>query len=112
MIQPITQDLTCFIGGSWDQQFIFWDDQGNTVPHSFAGTTPSFVVTYKVNGITQTLTGTATVVSTNNITCSLTSVQTAGLPATRGHYVLSVATAATPPHVDYMAKGAFTITAP
>lgn len=87
MVIPDSTALECFIGFTWAQEFIYWDDTANTVPHSFSGETVTFTIEHQ-NGTTTA----ATVdISGNSVVCSLTSSQTAAMRAEAAKYTIAMA---------------------
>lgn len=109
MLTPATQDLTCYIGGTWDQEFVFWDNVGETEAHDFTGWTLSMKIV--MPGSSSSLFPTVNL-SGNSLVCSLTELQTTTLIPGTGHYVLSMSDTSTPPNIEFLLHGNFTTVAP
>jgi hypothetical protein len=87
MITPGTASLTIYSGGTFNQEFDFWDDALSTVPHSFSGWTLSMTITWTGPSHPGPVTCTVTVAS-NVVTVSLTPSITASMQLGAAHWVL------------------------
>jgi hypothetical protein len=104
---PQSFSFTAYIGATFDGQINFWQDSAQTIPFDFSPWTITFTITAPGGIVTPSFQ-----VVGGSILFALTAAQTAAAAAQTETALMTLTDGATPPSVEYIAKGTFSFVNP